>query len=660
MDSIRIPWNDWKVVRQLGKGSYGTVYEIERALGSYTEKAALKVIPIPPDRQIIIDAYSDGYDDASVTEICESYLNNTLNEYKTMRSMSGNTNIVSCDDIASLPTDDNIGWEVFIRMELLTCFTDYLRTVDEFDESEIIKLGKDICYALIVCDKNNVVHRDVKPNNIFVTPNGDYKLGDFGVARTLDHATTATRVGTDRFIAPEVIKRDKYGKDVDIYSLGLVLYWLLNDRKMPFITSDGVPKANEYQEAYNRRVSGETLPEPKHGTQSFKKLVLKACAYDRANRFQSAKEMLQALKAVEKEYQELENLKTEHSDDNSQLKHYEISLQNENDIDNGTSGNSWEDDSKTIPDPYYQKTANNASIKEIEEDKTISGDWIKKTEETEKSDVADIADEPVIDGVPSEKKEESDKEEIQKGKEDKGHIPIKIKSYSEFKELISQLKNYLLPKLGIFFRKFKSKKVIAIILLIVLIVGIITASVILYDDRYLPLSGGIFFERVEFGGIEWIVLDEEGEKTLLLSKDCIEERAYNEKYESVTWETCTLRSFLNDEWFEDTFSDEEKNMVLTTYVENSDNSETETSGGNDTEDKVFLLSIEEVKHYFSSDYKRVAKYHGKTDWWWLRSPGYSDYDAAAVLDGGDVDYGGDSVNCDYNGIRPALWVNLNS
>lgn len=58
MESIRIPWNDWKDVRQLGKGSYGTVYEIERALGSYTEKAALKVIPIPPDRQIIIDAYS--------------------------------------------------------------------------------------------------------------------------------------------------------------------------------------------------------------------------------------------------------------------------------------------------------------------------------------------------------------------------------------------------------------------------------------------------------------------------------------------------------------------------------------------------------------------------------------------------------------------------
>ena len=654
MDSIRIPWNDWKVVRQLGKGSYGTVYEIERALGSYTEKAAMKVIPIPPDRQIIIDAYSDGYDDASVTEICESYLNNTLNEYKTMRSMSGNTNIVSCDDIASLPTDDNIGWEVFIRMELLTCFTDYLRTVDEFDESEIIKLGKDICYALIVCDKNNVVHRDVKPNNIFVTPNGDYKLGDFGVARTLDHATTATRVGTDRFMAPEVIKREKYGKDVDIYSLGLVLYWLLNDRKMPFITSDGVPKANEYQEAYNRRVSGETLPEPKHGTQSFKKLVLKACAYDRANRFQSAKEMLQALKEVETEYQETEKLRTEHSEDNSPLKQNEISLQNENDIDNGTSGNSWEDDSKTIPDPYYQKSENNASIKEIEDDKTIPGNWIKQKEMTDKSDELDKTS---IDDH-SGNKENNKRGEI-------GHATIKDKRHFD--------------------------KVIAIILLILVLAGILLTGFLLYINGYFSslynslfyssnnsnssysssesstTTSGRSFQTVTFAGIEWIVLDEEGNNTLLLSKDIVEERAYyieNGSYyngfEPITWENCALRSYLNGEWYNNTFSDEEKDMILTTHIENSNNSETGTLGGNDTEDKVFLLSIDEANQYFTSDDERVAEYDGNAHMWWLRSPGGDDYSAARVGISGIVYANGRNDDLDYYGVRPALWVNLNS
>ena len=161
MDNVSIPWGDWKVVRQLGKGSYGTVYEIERTVGSRVEKAAMKVIPIPPSHQIIEDAYSEGYDYESVLTICKSFYDDTLNEYQLMQSLRGHNNIVACEDIASLPMKDSIGWEVYIRMELLTPLLKY-QSSTEIDEKEIIKLGKDICQALIVCESNNIVHRDVK------------------------------------------------------------------------------------------------------------------------------------------------------------------------------------------------------------------------------------------------------------------------------------------------------------------------------------------------------------------------------------------------------------------------------------------------------------------------------------------------------------------
>ena len=301
METIIIPWDGWKVVREIGRGSYGRVYEIERSVGDFIEKTAMKVIPIPPDPQVINDYYGEGYDEESISKMCESYLNKTLSEYRTMYSLRGNTNIVSCHDITTLKMEDSIGWQVYIRMELLTPFTNYLKSVNSVTEKDIISLGKDICQALMLCEKRNIVHRDVKPANIFMNDKGDYKLGDFGVARTLDHVTNATRVGTERFMAPEVVKREAYGNNVDIYSLGLVLYWLLNERRMPFETLGKAPTESEFKEASNRRLSGEPLPAPKYGNDKLKEIVLKACSYDRNDRYQSASEMLQALEEIEKE-----------------------------------------------------------------------------------------------------------------------------------------------------------------------------------------------------------------------------------------------------------------------------------------------------------------------------------------------------------------------
>ena len=100
-------------------------------------------------------------------------------------------------------------------------------------------------------------------------------------------------------MAPEVITRKEYGKEVDIYSLGLVLYWMLNNRKRPFIDADYIPSNEENEQAQLRREKGDPLPPPKYGSRKLQNIVLKACAYEPKDRFSSAREMYQALAALQ-------------------------------------------------------------------------------------------------------------------------------------------------------------------------------------------------------------------------------------------------------------------------------------------------------------------------------------------------------------------------
>ena len=105
-----------------------------------------------------------------------------------------------------------------------------------------------------------------------------------------------TKTGTYKYMAPEVYNNQPYGSAVDIYSLGLVLYWLLNDRRLPFLPPyPEKVKAGMEEEARNRRLAGEALPPPSHGSDKLKKIVLKACAYNPKERYHSAEEMLDAL-----------------------------------------------------------------------------------------------------------------------------------------------------------------------------------------------------------------------------------------------------------------------------------------------------------------------------------------------------------------------------
>ena len=290
---LYIPWPGWRVVDDLGSGAFGKVFEIERNLAGVNEKAAMKIISRPTPQELEWD-FDNGYDRKSITDKYTNLMQRCISEYKVMIEMKGQSNIVSCDDFAVERHNDGIGWDIYIRMELLTPLTKVIRK-KKLTESEVIKLGKDICQALILCESRNIIHRDIKPANIMLSKFGDFKLGDFGQAKILDHTAVGTQTGTPNFWAPEVKNFEKYGKEADIYSLGMVMYVLLNNRKMPFIDAEKIPTYEETITAGIRRYQGEKIPEPKYGSMELKKVVLKACEYKAEDRYHNAREMYQAL-----------------------------------------------------------------------------------------------------------------------------------------------------------------------------------------------------------------------------------------------------------------------------------------------------------------------------------------------------------------------------
>ena len=358
-ENIRLPWSDWKIVKYLGGGAYGKVYEIERNVSGVQEKAALKIVSRPKDANEIDDYYANGYDQESIIASYENEIRDYVQEYRLMKELQGQSNIVSCDDFTVVPHENGIGGDIFIRMELLTSLQQILKD-RMLSIEEIIKLGKDISRVLILCESKNIIHRDIKPANIMVSQFGDFKLGDFGVSKIMDHETHATVMGTPEYEAPEIMHMEKYGQAVDIYSLGITLYWLLNNRRMPFIGADEQITPARRSEAMEKRYAGkEKLPKPKNGSKRLKEIVLKACEYDPANRYAFAQEMYDALDALGNEKPTVDPIpvtKHENTDDsgNGSVTVGRNGVSGSESDRNGggqTQGNSWVENGGTIGKP---------------------------------------------------------------------------------------------------------------------------------------------------------------------------------------------------------------------------------------------------------------------------------------------------------------------
>ena len=292
-------WPEWKIIEKIGEGSFGKVYKAQRTDQGKTFYSAIKVITIPSSQGELSSVRSENPDEQSVKEYFHSLVEDCIQEVNTMEYFRGNSHVVSVEDYKVVEYLDDIGWDIYIRMEYLTGFLDYCAG-KELSEKEVLQLGIDLCKALEYCQKQNIIHRDIKPENIFVSRFGEFKLGDFGIARELDrNASGLSKKGTFSYMAPEMYKGENYDHRVDIYSLGIVLYKLRNHNRLPFISlGKQLITYRDKESALTRRMSGEELPVPAEAGDGLSQVICKACAYRREDRYQTAEEFRDALESL--------------------------------------------------------------------------------------------------------------------------------------------------------------------------------------------------------------------------------------------------------------------------------------------------------------------------------------------------------------------------
>ncbi len=303
-DSVNVLLPDgWEAEGVLGQGAFGTVYRARRVNGADVEWAAIRHISVPSGR---------GELDAICTELgtrdpetVNRYLSESLRErlagYGVMKSLQGQPNIVTCAEIRQYAKKDGPGFDAYIRTELLESLSS--RMIDgKTDRDETIRMGMDICRALGVLRSKGLVHRDIRPQTILVNDSGNCLLGGFGTAAGIqDQSAGMSRKNVTPYTSPEIAQGRSAGQTSDIYSLGLVMYRLMNRNRPPFLLQGEAGSARLLETANTRRLSGEPLPKPADADEELGWIILKACAYAPEERWQTPEEMYRALEALGEE-----------------------------------------------------------------------------------------------------------------------------------------------------------------------------------------------------------------------------------------------------------------------------------------------------------------------------------------------------------------------
>ncbi len=295
-----VVFQNWIVTKRIGSGASGIVYEVKKTDGFIENTSVLKVIYIPQDEYVKRQLAMEGMQPEEVTSYIRNIVDTLVEEIKIMVSFKEFPYIVRCEDHDLYRSDDESKWCILIRMEKLISLPEYQINHD-LTEQNILKLAVNMTKTLgLFAQNGGIIHRDIKPQNIFVSPYGDYKLGDFGIARICDATvTTLSRKGTEEYMAPEVYWNERYDASVDIYSLGLVLYQALNHNRLPFLPLTGSYTAMDRHQAFIKRIRGKSeLPSPVDASPSFARIILKMCAYDPDDRYKTAPELLDDLLKV--------------------------------------------------------------------------------------------------------------------------------------------------------------------------------------------------------------------------------------------------------------------------------------------------------------------------------------------------------------------------
>lgn len=290
----------YKITELVGQGGFGTVYKAVKKNKALETVRALKHISLPSRKQWTDIYNSMGSDVVRTDAYFDAILQEILNEIRILADLTskGVKNVVWYyeNEIEDTPSPKH--YDIYLLMEYLTPLPTYIEN-HEIKIKDVIKIGTDILSALIECHKRKIIHRDIKTDNIFVSEEGDYKLGDFGVSKKLSDRSRATSMkGTPNYIAPEIYLGQEYDETVDLYSLGIVLYRLLNYNRNPFMPN--YPESydsDDEDRAFELRMKGDTPNYPVFASGELGDVIIKAIS-NKENRYKCAEEFKNDLERV--------------------------------------------------------------------------------------------------------------------------------------------------------------------------------------------------------------------------------------------------------------------------------------------------------------------------------------------------------------------------
>ena len=549
-----------------------------------------------------------------------------LKEAQTMAMFSKDKGIVKALDFFEI---NNTAYIVMEYLEGVT-LKQYLRENKRIDAEDLVELLVPLIEALDEIHSQGLIHRDISPDNIMVLPDGRIKLMDFGAARDY---TEFGEKSLSIVLKPGYAPPEQYqthgvqGPWTDIYALCATMY--------KCITGENPPDAiDRLVDDHLKKIStfGITV------SPQIEEAIIKGMSVAAKDRYQNVGDFCEDLYGG---YEERSVSEAEESQSQVEPETAEQSVEDKADM--------LKDE---VPQEKYSTTEavlenENLISEELSENAGLTSEENEAEAgiESETSNAGNKVPEQILekerDSTTPEKEGLSDN----RGKEETKKIQKKNK--------------YFLPIIGM-----------------LILLGI--TGFFVYNKSEYKVG-----KTIEFGNypqdkdgtekpIEWIVMKKEGNQVLLLSKYVLDAKPYNEEFEDVTWETSDIRQWLNNEFYTTAFNKAEKAKIQTSLIKNEDNSKYGTNGGNDTEDKVFLLSEKETETLFSNKEERIAKAteyatksgvyvnEEKAACWWLRSPGNKGYIAAEVNHYGWVDRYGDYVDYSYDGVRPALHLNLQS
>lgn len=265
-------WGEWHFLEIMGRGPSATVYRAAAAQPDGSRRtAAVKHIHDPEGTLV-----------GQITE-----------RFELMKSLSWHPNIIRYEDIAVVPEGgDPPACDIFIRMEEMRGLNVLVRE-EGLNESSILRLGTQICSALTAISEAGAVHREIKPANILVDDGGSGKLGDIAIPQLL--YSEDSFADAESYMAPEVYRREECDIRADIYSLGLVIYQLLNSNRLPFEPTSGMVNLEHQRAAIDERMAGHEIPNINGIIDEANNVLLKACAFDPAKRYQTPAEFSAAL-----------------------------------------------------------------------------------------------------------------------------------------------------------------------------------------------------------------------------------------------------------------------------------------------------------------------------------------------------------------------------